>query len=135
VHGESLVGDRQFWVTRPYDWKKLVVDKALFVLTFINLPLFVLDVFLLAKSGFRPSSHVPGPFWLQLLLILARSCRLPRLHSFTAGLGPMLLALPSSSRFLPVILPIPETSRTTTTQCLSTCRSSLPAWRTILSCK
>ena len=21
VHEESLVGDRQFWVTRPYDWK------------------------------------------------------------------------------------------------------------------
>src|SRR5438128_955136 len=23
IQGELLVGDRQFWVTRPYEWKKL----------------------------------------------------------------------------------------------------------------
>jgi len=26
---ESLVGDRQFWITRPYEWKKLLTAKAL----------------------------------------------------------------------------------------------------------
>jgi hypothetical protein len=93
VQGESLVGDRQFWVTRPYDWKKLVAAKALFVLAFINLPLFVLDVFLLAKGGFRPSSHVPGLFWMQLLLILALFLPTAALAVITAGLGQMLLAL------------------------------------------
>src|ERR1700739_4313976 len=40
VQGESLVGDRQFWITRPYDWKQLMAAKALFVLAFINLPFF-----------------------------------------------------------------------------------------------
>src|SRR6266478_5805714 len=25
VQGESLVGDRQFWITRPYEWHKLFV--------------------------------------------------------------------------------------------------------------
>ena len=93
VHGESLVGDRQFWVTRPYDWKKFVVAKALFVLPFINLPLFVLDVFLLVKGGFQPSSHVPGLFWMQLLLILALFLPTAALTVITAGLGQMLLAL------------------------------------------
>jgi len=29
VHAESLVGDRQFWITRPYEWKKLLTAKAL----------------------------------------------------------------------------------------------------------
>src|SRR5215472_16328108 len=37
VQDEFLVGDRQFWVTRPYQWKKLLVKKALLLLVFINL--------------------------------------------------------------------------------------------------
>src|SRR5690349_14532799 len=24
IQGESLVGDRQFWITRPYEWQKLL---------------------------------------------------------------------------------------------------------------
>ena len=27
VQGESLVGDRQFWITRPYEWKKLLAAR------------------------------------------------------------------------------------------------------------
>src|SRR5690242_10231676 len=57
IQGESLVGDRQFWVTRPYEWKKLLAAKMFFVLSFINLPLFALDVFLLAKAGFMPTKY------------------------------------------------------------------------------
>ena len=38
VQGESLVGDRQFWVTKPYDRKKLLSSKLLFMLAFIGLP-------------------------------------------------------------------------------------------------
>ena len=41
IQGESLVGDRQFWVTRPYDWKQLLAAKTLFVLTFVNFPLLL----------------------------------------------------------------------------------------------
>src|ERR1700730_6309594 len=33
IQGESLVGDRQFWVTRPYEWKRLLTAKVLFVVT------------------------------------------------------------------------------------------------------
>ncbi len=29
VQGELLVGDRQFWITRPYDWYKLLASKLL----------------------------------------------------------------------------------------------------------
>src|SRR4051812_29086269 len=38
VHDESLVGDRQFWITRPYQWPRLLTEKLLFVLTFISVP-------------------------------------------------------------------------------------------------
>jgi hypothetical protein len=45
VQSESLVGDRQFWTTRPYEWKKLLAAKALFVLIFINIPLLFAQMF------------------------------------------------------------------------------------------
>src|ERR1700731_1370540 len=41
IHGETLVGDRQFWVTRPYEWEKLLAAKVLFVAAFVNAPLFI----------------------------------------------------------------------------------------------
>jgi hypothetical protein len=70
VQEESLVGDRQFWVTRPYEWKKLLGAKLLFVAASINLPLFIVDVVLLAKAGFSPVRYVPGLLWMQLLLLI-----------------------------------------------------------------
>src|SRR6266436_6011069 len=27
IQSESLVGDRQFWITRPYEWKRLLAAK------------------------------------------------------------------------------------------------------------
>jgi ABC-type transport system involved in multi-copper enzyme maturation permease subunit len=41
IQGEALVGDRQFWITRPYEWKKLLAAKVLFVAFTINVPLLI----------------------------------------------------------------------------------------------
>ncbi len=70
VQEESLVGDRQFWVTRPYEWEKLLAAKFLFVAASINLPLFIVDVVLLAKAGFSPVRYLPGLLWMQVLLLI-----------------------------------------------------------------
>jgi hypothetical protein len=70
IQGESLVGDRQFWITRPYEWKKLLAAKLLFILAFVNLPLLIADVVLLAKAGFAPTSYIAGLLWMQLLMTL-----------------------------------------------------------------
>jgi hypothetical protein len=70
VQGENLVGDRQFWVTRPYEWKKLLVAKVLFVLVFLNVPLLIVEAFLLADAGFQPMSHVGGLLFMQVLMWL-----------------------------------------------------------------
>lgn len=69
IHGESLVGDRQFWVTRPYEWKKLLAAKILYVITFINLPLLAMDAFVLARAGFPPLAHLGGLVWMQILIV------------------------------------------------------------------
>jgi hypothetical protein len=60
VHEERLVGDRQFWITRPYEWKKLVAAKAIFLLIFLYLPLIAAQCWLLMRAGFNPAAHAGG---------------------------------------------------------------------------
>ena len=68
VQGESLVGDRQFWLTRPYQRRWLMAAKALFIIAFVNVPVLIFDVALLARAGFSPWHHLPGLLQGQLLL-------------------------------------------------------------------
>src|SRR5271170_7211935 len=70
IQGESLVGDRQFWITRPYEWKKLLAAKVFFVVLTINVPLLIAEFFLLAKAGFPPTHYVAGLLWMQLMISL-----------------------------------------------------------------
>ena len=74
IQGESLVGDQQFWITRPYDWKKLLAAKLLFVFTFVYVPLLVFDVYLLKRASFGVFPHLHGLAYilgfLTVLLIL-----------------------------------------------------------------
>jgi hypothetical protein len=58
VHSEKLVGDRLFWVTRPYEWKKLLTAKLLFLVVCVNVPLFVAQLELLGKAGFLSPADV-----------------------------------------------------------------------------
>ena len=67
VHGENLVGDRQFWVTRPYEWTKLLAAKALFLLTFLYLPILIAQSVLLKTAGFQPHAYIPGLLFNLLL--------------------------------------------------------------------
>jgi hypothetical protein len=93
IQSDSLVGDRQFWVTRPYDWKQLLAAKFLFVLGFVNLPLLMLDLYLLLKAGFAPVHYVAGLLWMQLLVTLILLLPATALATVTATIGQLLLAL------------------------------------------
>jgi hypothetical protein len=93
IQGESLVGDRQFWITRPYEWKKLLVSKVLFVLIFVNLPLLILDLFLLARAGFTPARYIVGLIWMQGLIILFFVLPVIALATVTATLAQLLLGV------------------------------------------
>jgi hypothetical protein len=59
-----LVGDRQWWVTKPYEWWKLLAAKELFLVIFACGPLFLSQVYLLHVA------HFPA---LQLLGGIVRS--------------------------------------------------------------
>ena len=93
VQGEALVGDRQFWITRPYEWKKLLAAKVLFVVLTINLPLLIADFCLLAKAGFPPTHYVAGLLWMQLLIALILILPIATLATMTASVVQTILAI------------------------------------------
>jgi hypothetical protein len=68
VHAESLVGDRQFWTTRPYDWRKLLAAKLLFIVVFVYLPFTCAQLVLLAEGGFQPFAYLRNLLFLLLLI-------------------------------------------------------------------
>ncbi|HVP41927.1 MAG TPA: hypothetical protein VMS96_00760, partial [Terriglobales bacterium] len=92
VQDEPLVGDRQFWVTRPYEWKNLLAAKLLFVVVFVNLPIFVVEVILLEVGGFRPWTFLPGLMMLQLLWQIILVLPSMTFATVTSSLGQFLLA-------------------------------------------
>jgi len=93
IHAESLVGERQFWITRPYLWPQLLGAKALFVATFIYVPFFFAQCLLLREAGMHPLSHLGGLFFLLLLVtgiaVLPMAC----LAAVTSNFAKTLLAL------------------------------------------
>lgn len=68
VFQEALPGDRQFWLSRPYDWKALLASKLLLVVLTINIPLFVCDCVILGAQGFPVVSVLPRLLLRQAIL-------------------------------------------------------------------
>jgi hypothetical protein len=75
VHDESLVGDQQFWLTRPYTWTSLLASKLLFLSAFIFLPFLLMQCYLLFHAGLHPLPALPGLLLNLFYLILI--CFLP----------------------------------------------------------
>ncbi len=65
---EPLVGDRNFWTTRPHRWTALLGAKLAFVALAIHVPALAADVYVLAARGFPPVPYAGGLLWKQLLL-------------------------------------------------------------------
>ena len=93
VHEEKLVGDRQFWVARPYEWTRLLTAKVLFLITFACIPLLLAQCFMLSRAGF-PATHYLLPILLNLLFLTCLLV-LPQVAvaSLTKNLGQMALTL------------------------------------------
>ena len=104
VHGESLVGDRQFWITRPYQWQKLLAAKLLSILLFIHLPLFVTQVSLLKIAQFPIISSLPGLLYLHILFLFAIVLPSITIGTITSGIGQASLALLALFLLLPGII-------------------------------
>jgi hypothetical protein len=92
VHDETLVGDEQFWITRPYEWKKLLAAKFLFVAAWIGVPYLLTQSYLLSEAGFAPQTYVPG-LLANLLVASALLLLLLAIATVTANFARMTLTL------------------------------------------
>jgi hypothetical protein len=60
IFDETLVGDRQFWITRPYEWTQLLSAKTLFFAVWIGVPYVLTETYLIAAAGYPPLAYVAG---------------------------------------------------------------------------
>jgi hypothetical protein len=93
IQAERLVGDTQFWITRPYTWESLLAAKALFLMVFLWLPFFIAQCLLLAEAGFHPLSYLPGLLYSLLLITGAIILPLAAIASVTSSFARMTLTL------------------------------------------
>jgi hypothetical protein len=77
VHDEELVGDRQFWITRPYTWYGLLAAKLVYLVVFIGVPFLIMQAWMLHHAGLYPTHLVPA--LLKNLLYIALVFLLPLL--------------------------------------------------------
>jgi hypothetical protein len=95
VHDEELVGDRQFWTTRPYTWYSLLVAKLLYIIVFIGIPFLLMQAWLLHHEGLYPTLLIPELlknflfiaviFLLPLFVIAVVTATFPRYISSALG--------------------------------------------------
>jgi hypothetical protein len=104
IHDESLVGESQFWVTRPYRWQKLLAAKAIFLVAFLYLPIFLAQVVLLAGAGFHPFPYLPGLFYNLVLLTGVLVLPIAALATITSNFARLVLTLLGSVAYLGVII-------------------------------
>jgi len=93
VQGETLVGDRQWWITKPYVWWKLLAAKLLFIFVFIAVPLFHTQVFLLLEGRFPVLRNLGGIMYLQLSLLFVLFLPSLLLGSLTKNIAQALLGV------------------------------------------
>src|SRR5262245_49823600 len=60
IQQERLPGVRQYWLTRPYDWRGLLAAKVLFGGSFAVLPLVAVKAAVLLAHGVSPFRHAPA---------------------------------------------------------------------------
>ncbi|HTU35855.1 MAG TPA: hypothetical protein VMF66_18785, partial [Candidatus Acidoferrum sp.] len=93
VYGETLVGTRQFWITRPYSWRSLLAAKALFVVATVNLPKLIADAIVLRVFGFSLLPQATGLLWAQLLIDAWLVLPVAALAAVTTGVVQLIAAV------------------------------------------
>jgi hypothetical protein len=104
IFDESLVGEGQFWITRPYQWKKLLAAKALFLLAFLYLPIFIAQVVLLAAAGFHPFAYLPGLFYNLILITGVLILPIAAIATVTSNFSRLILTVLGVVVYLALIL-------------------------------
>jgi len=91
IQAEPIPGDRQFWITRPYEWRSLLLAKLLFMAILIALPLLAADAAVLAMEGFSVASNAVGLVWSLLLITAGTLLAFCAFATLTKGLAEWML--------------------------------------------
>lgn len=105
VQGESLVGDREFWTTRPYSRWSLAAAKFALLVAALLLPMFLAQVAALALNGFLWPSLISKLLSVHVIWFILIVAPLWALGSVTRNLASGLLAIIAG--FLGVLLAPP----------------------------
>jgi hypothetical protein len=118
VHEERLVGNTQFWVTRPYQWPLLLSAKLLFVGTFVYLPFVIAQCILLRAAGFSPLAYVSGLIFnavlltgllvLPLMALSVLTSNMARLTLVILGIGAYFACLVTAANLMPKLASSPS---------------------------
>lgn len=92
IQAESIPGDKQFWLTRPYSRSSLLIAKMLGIIVFVNAPIFIVRLSVLVRAGFPIQSTLGPLLWSQFLLLLGAMLPIAALASVTAGIVPFTFA-------------------------------------------
>lgn len=61
TQGESLVGESEFWLARPYRWRLLLLEKLFLLLLVINLPFLAAQLYIVHAAGLHITlAMLPG---------------------------------------------------------------------------
>lgn len=104
IQDESLVGDRQFWTSRPYHWANLMAAKAILILTCIYLPFFLMQVYLLHRAGLHPTLAIPAMFHNLVLLTVVLIIPIAALSAVTSTFPRVLLAFIGTVIYVLILL-------------------------------
>lgn len=70
IQEDRIPGDTQFWITRPFRWESMLAAKVLFILVFVNMPVFFAQAAIVAHFGFALRSNLSALLWLQVPLLI-----------------------------------------------------------------
>jgi hypothetical protein len=94
IQQESLIGTSPYWLTRPFNWRTLLPAKALFILAFVNVPVFLYQLAVLSIHGFSIPTYLPALFARQVFMTIFLILPAVLLATITESLrGAVMVAL------------------------------------------
>ena len=103
IHDEPLVGDRQFWTSRPYHWLSLLASKLLYLLLFLYLPFLLMQIYLLKHAGLYPTTAIPELLHNLLLLTVIIVIPIAALSAVTSSFVKTLLSFIAAIIYLIIL--------------------------------
>jgi ABC-type transport system involved in multi-copper enzyme maturation permease subunit len=106
MHQEKFIGDRQYWLTRPFTWRDILIAKFSFILAFILLPLFIGQMAVLIWLGFPIFGSLPALLMKDLLFASIWILPAAALAVITRNLAQMVLAAIACFILLRILSPV-----------------------------